>query len=249
MTTSKHAYEGRTVKHSIPITTIRENVPVAALFAFGFGASYGHILELCGEHGPGGWKQYATAGVVDLLCIIGAEERQRDKRIGRARKGIISWPAVVLAIGIAVTLIANIATKEPGALGLFVAVLGPGAMLLAVSILERRSSYAAPARTTEIPIPVPVPVEGSGPELDGPEGTGPEDQDQDRGTDPEPETGERTFEVLLAEARTFRDELAAAGDRLSKRNLRLRLRVGNDKALEVLTALRAEDSEPDEAVV
>lgn len=147
MPASKHAQERRTVKRNIPVTAIRENVPVMALAGIAFGASYGHIVELCGEHGPHGWKQYATAGVVDLLCIIGAEERQRDKRIGRPRNGRVSWPAVVLVTGIALTLLANIATAEPGPLGYFVAALPAGALLLAVSVLERRASHEAPAST------------------------------------------------------------------------------------------------------
>src|SRR5512135_2434071 len=107
---SRHAQEKATVKRSIPVTAIRENVPVMALAGIAFGASYGHIVELCHDHGQHGWVQFATAGVVDLLCIIGAEERQRDKRIGRPRTGKWpTWSAVVLVIGIVLTLAANIA--------------------------------------------------------------------------------------------------------------------------------------------
>jgi hypothetical protein len=60
------------------------------------------------------------------------------------------------------------------------------------------------------------------------------------------EPGERTFDVLLAEARAYRDELARTGERLSKEKLRLRLTVGSGKALELLRVLKDEDPQ-DEA--
>ena len=134
-------------KHPGRITAARENVPVIILVGIAFGASYGHILTLCGEHGPHGWVQYATAGVVDLLFAIGAEERQRDRRIGRQRTSKwVSLPMVVMITGVALTLTANLATAQPGLWGYFVAALAAGALLLALSILERRTSYkAAPA--------------------------------------------------------------------------------------------------------
>lgn len=61
-------------------------------------------------------------------------------------------------------------------------------------------------------------------------------------------TAERTFEDLLKEARTYRDELAAAGagERLTKDRLRLRLGVGSEKALEVLRVVLKQDG-PGEA--
>lgn len=149
----RHAQEKETVKPKRPakliaaaeknITIIRENVPVMALTGVAFGASYGHIAKLCGDFGPHGWVQYATAGCVDLLCIIGAEERQRDKRIGRDRSwGFVSWPTLVLVVGILVTLAANVATADRHPFGYFVAAWPAGALLLAVSILERRTSHS-----------------------------------------------------------------------------------------------------------
>lgn len=147
MTTARHAQEKATVKR-ITLSAIRENVPVLALAGIAFGASYGHIVKLFGDHGPHGWVQYAGAATVDLLCIIAAEERQRDRRIGRPRRGrFVTWSAVVLIIGIAATLIANLATADPGPLGVCVAAWPAAALLLAVSVLERRASFEAPAST------------------------------------------------------------------------------------------------------
>ena len=147
-------------KHPGRITAARENVPVIILVGIAFGASYGHILTLCGEHGPHGWVQYATAGVVDLLFAIGAEERQRDRRIGRQRtEKWVSLPMVVMITGVALTLTANLATAQPGLWGYFVAALAAGALLLALSILERRTSYkAAPvAASNAEPVPAVTP--------------------------------------------------------------------------------------------
>lgn len=252
--TPRHAQEKATVKRSIPVTAIRENVPVLALAGIAFGASYGHIVELCGEHGPHGWKQYATAGVVDLLCIIGAEERQRDKRISRPRTAKWpSWSAVVLVIGIALTLFANIATAKQGFLGYFVAALPAGALLLAVSVLERRASFEAPASTKRdrrkvaastgtaerqetapvLPAATPEPAPSTAPAK----------------ASPEPVPAEQTFEALLADARKYRDELTVAGERLSKDKLRIRFAIGSGKALDVLRALKDEDRNETEAAI
>jgi hypothetical protein len=131
----------------VSVTAMRENAPVLLMTGIAFGGSYGHIAELCGKYGPHGWVQYATAGCVDLLCVIGAEERQRDKRIGRARNGKkVTWPTVILFIGIMVTLAANAATADRSFLGYCVAAWPAAALLLAVSILERRASYEIPLR-------------------------------------------------------------------------------------------------------
>ena len=235
------------------ITTVRENVPVMALAGIAFGASYGHISKLCGEHGQHGWVQYASAGVVDLLCIMGAEERQRDKRVARPRRGWVSWPAIVLVIGIVCTLASNLATAEKSVTGYFVAALPAGALLLAVSILERRTSHAtvleaastalasreqpqgsgtgtADPAAAPAPVPEAVPVSASAVPASVP-------------VSATAEPSERTFDDLLAEARAYRDELAAAGagERPTKERLRLRLGVASGTALELARALRKED--------
>jgi uncharacterized membrane protein (UPF0136 family) len=240
------------------ITIIRENAPVITLTGVAFGASYGHIAKLCGDYGPHGWVQYATAACVDLLCIIGAEERQRDKRIGRSRKwGFVSWPTLVLIAGILVTLAANIATAEPRIFGYCVAAWPAGALLLAVSVLERRTSHAAvpeaastraaarkqAAEAKASPAAVYQPAVAPAPAVPQPV-LPPVPAAEPAASIAEP--GERTFDVLLAEARAYRDELARTGERLSKEKLRLRLTVGSGKALELLRVLKDEDPQ-DEA--
>jgi hypothetical protein len=122
---------------------LRDSGPVAILAGIAFAGSYGHSTALAERYGQTGWKALATAGCVDLLCVIGAEERQRDKRIGRRRRfGFATWPTVVLFFGIIATLAANVATAQPSPWGFIVAGWPALALLLAVSILERRASHA-----------------------------------------------------------------------------------------------------------
>lgn len=258
---AQHAQERRNVKPKRParliaaaeknITVIRENVPVMALTGVAFGASYGHIAKLCGDYGPHGWVQYATAGCVDLLCIIGAEERQRDKRIGRPRKGAVSWPTLVLIAGIMVTLAANIATSDRHFLGYCVAAWPAGALLLAVSILERRTSHMTVPATfstravarrraqesgtgTALPAQaVPVPEQAT-----SAAGTG--------GAVSDEASQPWTDEDLVAEARRQWQEHAAMGVRLSQSRFELALKksprggAGRTRVIDALKVVRAE---------
>jgi hypothetical protein len=227
------------------ITIIRENVPVMALAGIAFGGSYGHIVQLFGDYGLHGWDKYAAAATVDLLCIIGAEERQRDKRIGRVRGwGFVSWPMIVLIIGICATLAANLATAVPGVLGYCAAGWSAVALLLAVSVLERRTSSGA--------VPETASTKTAPRKRDRETGSGTADEYQAAGPGGTGETarqaGERTFAELLAEARAYREERAAAGERTpTKDRLRLRLGVGSSKALDLLQALK-EDETREEAI-
>ena len=121
---------------------LRDSGPVAILAGIAFAGSFGHSTALAERYGQTGWKALATAGCVDLLCVIGAEERQRDKRIARERRfGFATWPTVVLFFGIIATLAANVATAQPSPWGFIVAGWPALALLLAVSILERRASH------------------------------------------------------------------------------------------------------------
>ena len=240
------------------VTAVRENVPVMVLIGIAFGGSYGHIVKLAGEHGPHGWVQYATAGVVDLLFAIGAEERQRDRRIGRQRDGKwVSLPTVVMIIGIALTLTANLATAQRTLWGYFVAALAAGALLLALSILERRASFPAATgnkatvrhSTTPRPAVTPGPVEPVTPSVTVPAVKQAVPVTAARVT-PEPatETGEgpreRTEEEWLKEVRKL---YAGQGDALVVRKLMPQLKligggrgIAIGKATEMLRTVKAD---------
>jgi hypothetical protein len=51
---------------------------------------------------------------IDLTCVMAARERQRDKQLGTVTRRL-SWPAVVLAGGVGLSLAANLAQAQPDA--------------------------------------------------------------------------------------------------------------------------------------
>ena len=120
---------------------LRDSGPVAILAGIAFAGSFGHSTALAERYGQTGWKALATAGCVDLRCVIGAEERQRDKRIARERRfGFATWPTVVLFSGLSPHS-PRIRHRQPSPWGFIVAGWPALALLLAVSILERRASH------------------------------------------------------------------------------------------------------------
>ncbi|MGW0589027.1 DUF2637 domain-containing protein [Streptosporangium sp. NPDC002607] len=133
---------------------LADSAPVLILAAIAGAGSFTHIRDTATEHGQSGWMAWAVAVCVDLTCVMAARERQRDKKNGRIRQGWISWPTLVLIGGITLSLAANLAQAHPSAWGWITAATPAGAFLIAVSMLERRSS--AP-RSEPSPAPVPVP--------------------------------------------------------------------------------------------
>jgi len=240
------------------MTVLLETVPVIALTGISFGGSCGNIFNFFGACGIEGVFQYGDTACPDLLCLVAAREILRDRRLGREKKfGWITWPMVVLITGIAMTLTLNFLGDDKaflkwvsGSAWAPVAGLLPGAFLLLVlAIFHRRETGTAEAAGTStgrrritvagqkaaepvLAVPEPVPAAST---------AAPAAQS---GTD-STEQGERTFEVLLADARAYRAELAATGERVSKDKLRLRLAVGSGKALELLRVLK--EDEQDEA--
>src|SRR5690606_13547921 len=101
-----------------------------------------------------GWQSWAVAVCIDLMCVMAARELQRDKRTGRRRRGLISWPGLVLAGGIVLTLAANLAQAEPSPWGWITAATPAAAFLGPVSMLERRASHGPAPRTETAPTPV-----------------------------------------------------------------------------------------------
>ena len=264
---SQHAQERRTVKlaKSPKMTVLLETVPVVALAGISFGGSCGNIFNFFGACGIDGVFQYGDTACPDLLCLVAAREILRDRRLGREKRfGWITWPMMVLIIGIAMTLTLNFLGDDKtflkwvsGSVWAPVAGLLPGAFLLLVlAIFHRRETStaegagtgtstdrrkvvvstadASPKPETAVPsAPVPAPVL---PPVPAAASTA--------------EPAERTDDDLLREARAYRDELAATGERPSKDKLRLRLTVGSGKALELLRALKEDDQDDTrEAVV
>jgi hypothetical protein len=127
---------------------ILDTTPVLVLAAIAGAGSFTHIRDTATEHGQRGPMAWAVAVCIDLTCVMAARERQRDKRLGAARR--MSWPGVVLAGGILLSLAANLAQAQPTAWGRVTAATPCAAFLVAVSMLERRAtrtaSPAAPVR-------------------------------------------------------------------------------------------------------
>jgi hypothetical protein len=117
--------------------------PVVVLASIAAAGSFTHIRDTADQHGQHGWMAWAVAVCIDLTCVMAARERQHDRRTGRAVRGA-SWPTVVLAGGVLLSLAANLAQAERTVWGWLTAGTPAGAFLVAVSMLERRSSAHQP---------------------------------------------------------------------------------------------------------
>jgi hypothetical protein len=134
--------------------------PVLVLALIAGAGSFTHIRDTAAEHGQTGWMSWAIAVCIDLTCVMAARERQRDNKTGRPRRGPISWPVLVLAGGIVLSLAANLAQAEQSRWGWITAATPAGAFLVAVSMLERRASAPRPQ---DVPQTSPVTVSASRP--------------------------------------------------------------------------------------
>ncbi|MFG1701499.1 DUF2637 domain-containing protein [Nonomuraea sp. NPDC049309] len=132
--------------------------PVLVLAVIAGAGSFTHIRDTAREHGQSGWMAWAVAVCIELTCVMAARERQRDKKTGRARRGPISWPVLVLTGGIVLSLAANLAQAEPTVWGWITAATPPAAFLVAVSMLERRASGADTAPPVQAPETAPPAV-------------------------------------------------------------------------------------------
>ncbi|MFI9576059.1 DUF2637 domain-containing protein [Microbispora rosea] len=206
--------------------------PVLVLAAIAGAGSFTHIRDTATDHGQTGWMSWAVAVCVDLTCVMAARERQRDKKTGRQRTGLVSWPTLVLAGGIVLSLAANLHQAEPTVWGWLTAATPAGAFLIAVSMLERRAAAPRPASSAPVltvdavpstpsPAPALVPAVQDG-------------QDGEPGPSP----------ALVDYARRVADEHQAKhGKPITRDLLRARLGVSNQLASDLLRTLRTA-SEP-----
>ncbi|WP_405394674.1 DUF2637 domain-containing protein [Microbispora hainanensis] len=202
--------------------------PVLVLAAIAGAGSFTHIRDTATDHGQTGWMSWAVAVCVDLTCVMAARERQRDKKTGRQRTGLVSWPTLVLAGGIVLSLAANLHQAEPTMWGWLTAATPAGAFLIAVSMLERRAAAPRPASSPAVltvdavpssssPAPALVPAVQDG-------------QDGEPGPSP----------ALVDYARRVADEHQAKhGKPISRDLLRARLGVSNQLASDLLRTLRS----------
>jgi hypothetical protein len=123
-------------------TGAADNWPPLVLAGIAFGGSFDHWVHLASEHGQHGVLAPAIAVCVDLGVYMATRERQRDARIGRARRGWMSWPTVVLVGGIGLTLAGNVASAQRTPWGITTALIPGLFLLVAISLMERRAAEA-----------------------------------------------------------------------------------------------------------
>ncbi|ETK30962.1 hypothetical protein MPTA5024_37515 [Microbispora sp. ATCC PTA-5024] len=219
---------------------------LAAIAAVG---SFTHISHLAARHGQQGWQAWAVAVCIDLMCVMAARELQRDKRTGRRRRGLISWPGLVLAGGIVLTLAANLAQAEPSSWGWITAATPAVAFLVAVSMLERRASHGTepvpevdPAPALELVETVPVGLalavsDAAGPAADVVPASA--DLVSAPGAAPSPVPATGPADALVAYARRIATEHATThGSPITRDALRQRLRVSPELAADLLTQIQ-----------
>jgi len=184
-------------------------VPVVLLAGIAGAGSFTHIRDTAARHGQHGPMSWAIAVSVDLTCVMAARERQRDRRLAIAVRRL-SWPALVLAGGVLLSLAANLAQAQPTAWGQVMAATPCAAFLVAVSMLERRAGQHASAARSAVP---------------GQDGPSPPVPGQD--------------ETLLALARRAAVKYQAEhGQPITRDALRTRLGISNQAASDLLRQIR-----------
>ena len=214
---------------------LADSGPVAVLAGIAGAGSFTHIRDTANEHGQHGPMAWAIAVCIDLTCVMAARERQRDRRTGR-RTGPVSWPTLVLSGGVSLSLAANLAQAERTAWGWLTAATPAGAFLVAVSMLERRSSSHRPVPDVSSPIPPSFgrPSPTLVPVLDGQDDTAEQDTAKDTTTSADGPPTE-----LLAFARRVADEHQDRHGRpITRDALRARLGVSNQLASDLLRQIR-----------
>jgi hypothetical protein len=159
---------------------------------------------------------------------MAARERQRDKQQGVVTRRL-SWPTVVLAGGVLLSLAANLAQAQPTAWGRIVAAVPPVAFLVAVSMIERRAARR------------PLLIAGG----DGAAGEPTAPRRPSRVSDAGDGARDGGDEALLAAARRAAAEHEDRhGQPITRDALRARLGVSNQAASELLRQLRAGEGLP-----
>jgi hypothetical protein len=210
--------------------------PVAVLAGIAGAGSFTHIRDTANEHGQHGPMAWAIAVCIDLTCVMAARERQRDKRTRRTTRGI-SWPALVLAGGVLLSLAANLAQAEPTMWGWLTAATPAGAFLVAVSMLERRSTARRPAPSPTV-LTFPIPPSFGKPQ-DEPQDEAPRQGELVPVPDQPPSSTTTPGDSLVTYARRVAVEHQNRHGRpITRDALRARLGVSNQLASDLLRQIR-----------
>jgi hypothetical protein len=206
---------------------LADTAPAAVLAAIAGAGSFTHIRDTAEQHGQHGPMAGAVAVCIDLTCVMAARERQRDKRRGDTRR--LSWPTLVLAGGILLSLAANLAQAQPTTWGRIVAGTPSVAFLVAVSMLERRATRTAPQPAVPAVLAVP----------DEPPAVLAVVPDPSPSDPPSADPAARPAAELVAFARRVAAEHQDThGEPITRDKLRARLGVSNQLASTLLRELR-----------
>ncbi|WP_055480398.1 DUF2637 domain-containing protein [Sphaerimonospora mesophila] len=225
---------------------LADSGPVMVLAVIAAVGSFDHISTLAAKYGQRDWRSWAVAVCIDLMCVMAAREIQRDKRTGRRRRGLISWPSLVLAGGIVLTLAANLAEADPSPWGWIVAATPAGAFLIAMSMLERRAGHTEPIPSA-CPSSSPVvdaelvtdpprhhAAASTGVPVERPGLVTPDEAPAELAAPPAPPRPE-VSPAVLDDARYFADEYARLhGAPITAEELRRRMRITPELAADLL---------------
>jgi len=204
--------------------------PVLVLASIAGAGSFTHIRDTATQHGQHGPMAWAVAVCIDLTCVMAARERQRDKRHGATRR--VSWPTLVLAGGILLSLAANLAQAQPTPWGRIVAATPPASFLVAVSMLERRAGRTAAGKAVPVPVPAVPDEDGQ----DEPLVLVPSPPEE---PSPDPSSPRPADELVAFARRVAAEHEQAHGEPITRDKLRARLGVSNQLASTLLRELRA----------
>jgi hypothetical protein len=226
---------------------VADSGPVVVLAAIAAAGSFTHIRDTARQHGQHGWMAWAIAVCIDLTCVMAARERQRDRRTGR-RTRPVSCPALVLAGGVVLSLAANLAQAERTPWGWLTAATPAGAFLVAVSMLERRSTVRRPAEIPSSSATVavdssPVPPSFGRPSSDlvlvrDDQDDRDEAPEQDAAPDEPAPSGRPAAELLTFARRVATEHEERHGRPITRDVLRARLGVSNQLASDLLRQIR-----------
>jgi hypothetical protein len=224
---------------------LADSAPVLVLAVIAGAGSFSHIRDTATQHGQRGPMAWAVAVCIDLTCVMAARERQRDKRHGDTRR--MSWPTLVLAGGILLSLAANLAQAQPDTWGRIVAATPPASFLVAVSMLERRAGRTTPGRA--VPVRVVPDTAGLAEQQDEqatPVVPVPDGAKDDAGPlvpvpspSADPSQARPADELVAFARRVAAEHEQAHGEPITRDKLRARLGVSNQLASTLLRELRA----------
>jgi hypothetical protein len=207
------------------LLAVADTLPVVLLAVIAGAGSFTHIRDTAAQHGQRGPMSWAVAVCIDLTCVMAARERQRDTQHAITTRRL-SWPTVVLAGGVGLSLAANLAQAQPTAWGQVVAAVPSGAFLVAVSMIERRAARR------------PRPAAGQDGDAAGPSRPG---------QLPSPVRDDEDEALLALARRAAAEHQDQHGQPITRDALRARLGVSNQAASELLRQLRAADGHPPSA--